>query len=262
MKTRPHIFFAFAFALLITVLPAQNAAAQGSFWDFAGSFFGTAQKPSSSSSSSSAGALSGLSQSDVQAALREALSLSAEKVVKQVGRDGGFSLDPKIRIPLPPALQPVDQAMKAVGMGALTEDLQMRINKAAEAAAPKAKEIFVSAIKKMTIDDAKQILHGPEDAATAYLKKHMSPEMLGAMQPVISSALAEAGAVKAYDAVLGQYKQAMPFMPDAKANLSQYATQKAIDGIFYYVAQEEAAIRKDPAKRTTDLIKKVFSASK
>jgi hypothetical protein len=259
MKTRPQIVFAFTFALLVTVLPAQNAAAQGSFWDFASSYFGTAQKPAASSSSA---ALSALSQSDVQAALREALSLSAEKVVKQVSREGGFSLDPKIRIPLPPALQPVDQALKAVGMGALTEDLQMRINKAAEAAAPKAKEIFVSAIKKMTIDDAKQILNGPEDAATAYLKKHMSPEMLTAMQPMVSSALAEAGAVKAYDAVLGQYKQAMPFMPDAKANLSQYATQKAIDGIFYYVAQEEAAIRKDPAKRTTDLIKKVFSAAK
>jgi len=244
------------FALCLVCLPRVSAA-QGSFWDFASSYFGTPQKPAASSP-----ALSALSQSDVQAALREALSLSAEKVVKQVGREGGYSLDPKIRIPLPPALQPVDQALRAIGMGALTEDLQARINRAAEAAAPKAKEIFVGAIKKMTIEDAKQILNGPEDAATAYLKKHMSPEMLIAMQPVISAALAEAGAVKAYDSVLGQYQKTMPFMPDAKENLSQYATQKAIDGIFYYVAQEEAAIRQDPAKRTTELIKKVFSAAK
>lgn len=236
------------------------AAAQNSFWDMAGGLFG---KPATTQNSTgTSAALAALSQSDVQSALRQALTLSSEKVVAQLGKEGGFSLDPKIRIPLPPALQPVDKALKTVGMGALTTDLEERINKAAEAAAPKAKQIFVDAIKKMTMEDAKQILNGPEDAATAYLKKHMSPEMLTAMQPVVNTALADAGAVKAYDNMVGQYKKTMPFMPDAKTNLSQYATQKAIDGVFYYVAQEEAAIRKDPAKRTTDLIKKVFSAAK
>lgn len=246
-----------ALAASFVLMPAPQALAQNSLWDIAGSFFG-ANKPATTSSA----ALSALSQSDVQSALREALTLSSQKVVTQLAKEGGYSLDPKIRIPLPPALQTVDRGLKAIGMGALTDDLQMRINKAAEAAAPKAKDIFVAAIKKMTIEDAKQILSGPEDAATAYLRKNMSPEMLTAMQPVINNALAEAGAIKAYDAVIGQYGATIPFMADAKTNLSQYATQKAIDGVFYYVAQEEAAIRKDPAKRSTELIKKVFSAVK
>ena len=252
-----NVFAAALLASAIVLVPASQAAAQNNLWDIAGSLLG--QKSQTTTSSA---ALSALSQSDVQSALREALTLSSQKVVGQVGKEGGYSLDPKIRIPLPPALQPVDRALKAVGMGALTEDLQTRINKAAEAAAPKAKDIFVGAIKKMTIDDAKQILSGPDNAATTYLQKHMSPEMLTAMQPVVTSALADAGAVQAYDGVVGQYKKTMPFMPDAKTNLSQYATQKAIDGIFYYVAQEEAAIRQNPAKRSTELIKKVFSAAK
>lgn len=250
----------------LLAFPSAAAQAQGSFWDFAGSLFGTPQASPAAPAPQGAAGLSAtqtpLREADMQAALREALTIGTEKVVKQVGREGGFSLDPKIRIPLPPSLQPVDRALRAVGMGALTEDLEQRINKAAEAAAPKAKDIFISAIKKMTIDDAKRILNGPEDAATAYLKKHMSPEMLAAMQPVVSAALAEAGAVKAYDSVLGQHKKTMPFLPDARTSLSEYATQKTIDGIFYYVALEEAAIRKDPAKRTTELIKKVFSTLK
>ncbi len=251
-----NVIAAALLAAAIVMAPASKAAAQNSFWDIAGSLLGQRTQATNSA------ALSALSQSDVQAALREALTISSQKVVGQVGKEGGYSLDPKIRIPLPPALQPVDRALKAVGMGAMTDDLQMRLNKAAEAAAPKAKDIFVSAIKKMTIEDAKQILSGPDDAATAYLRKQMSPEMLTAMQPVVASALADAGAVQAYDSVVGQYKKTMPFMPDAKTNLSHYATQKAIDGIFYYVAQEEAAIRKNPAKRSTELMKKVFSAAK
>lgn len=252
-----NVFAAALLASAIVISPVSNASAQNSLWDIAGSLLG--QKTQTTTNSA---ALSALSQSDVQAALREALTLSSQKVVGQLGKEGGYSLDPKIRIPLPPALQPVDRALKAVGMGALTDDLQTRLNKAAEAAAPKAKDIFVSAIRKMTIEDAKQILSGPDNAATIYLQKHMSPEMLTAMQPVVTSALADAGAVQAYDSVVGQYKKTMPFMPDAKTNLSQYATQKAIEGIFYYVAQEEAAIRQNPAKRSTELIKKVFSAVK
>src|SRR6218665_3627772 len=252
-----NVFAAALLASAIVIVPASTASAQNSFWDIAGSLMG--QKTQTTANSA---AISALSQTDVQAALREALTLSSQKVVGQLGKEGGYSLDPKIRIPLPPALQPVDRALKAVGMGALTDDLQTRINKAAEAAAPKAKDIFVGAIKKMTIEDAKQILSGPDNAATTYLQKHMSPEMLEAMQPVVTSALADAGAVQANAGVVGQYRKAMPFMPDAKTNLSQYATQKAIDGIFYYVAQEEAAIRQNPAKRSTELIKKVFSAAK
>ncbi len=262
MKTNKKIL---AVLSLTTVISLSGAAlAQASFWDKAASLLKestTAKSETSTDTSANAKALAALSNTDVEKGLKQALTTGTERVVKQLSAKGGFSADPKIHIPLPHVLQKADQALTAIGMGALTEDLETRINAAAEAATPKAKEIFVASIKKMTLDDAKEILTGPEDAATAYLKKTMGPELATAMEPIITSAMAQAGVVKSYDAVMGQYGQ-IPFMPDVKANLNGYVTQKAMDGVFYYVAKEEAAIRANPAQWTTSLMKKVFSAAK
>ena len=141
----------------------------------------------------------------------------------------------------------------------MTEDLELRINRAAEAATPKAKALFITAISEMTIEDAKNILTGSENAATTYLRRTMGPGLGKEMQPIVKNALADAGAIRAYDNVLGQY-QKLPFMPDVKANLNDYVVNKAMDGIFYYVAKEEQYIRENPAARTTDLLKKVFTS--
>jgi len=203
--------------------------------------------------------VSGLTNTEVSAGLREALKIGTQKVVGQVGVKDGFNLDPKIHIPLPGTLGKVDSALSKIGMGSLTEDLELRINRAAEAATPKAKELFIAAISEMTIDDAKNILTGPNDAATSYLRKTMGPGLSKEMQPIVQNTLAEAGAIQAYDNVMGQYEK-LPFMPDVKSNLNNYAVEKAMDGIFYYVAQEEQLIRENPAARTTDLLKKVFSS--
>ncbi len=203
--------------------------------------------------------VSGLTNTEVSAGLREALKIGTQKVVGQVGVKDGFNLDPKIHIPLPGTLGKVDSALSKIGMGSLTEDLELRINRAAEAATPKAKELFITAISEMTIDDAKNILTGPNDAATSYLRKTMGPGLSKEMQPIVQNTLAEAGAIQAYDNVMGQYEK-LPFMPDVKSNLNNYAVEKAMDGIFYYVAQEEQLIRENPAARTTDLLKKVFSS--
>jgi hypothetical protein len=115
----------------------------------------------------------------------------------------------------------------------------------------------VDAIAAMTIQDAAKILNGPDDSATQYFRKSMGPGLAKEMEPIVDSTLAEAGAVQAYDSMMGQYK-AIPFMPDAKADLTDYVVDKGLDGIFHYVAKEEAAIRNNPAARTTDLLKKVF----
>jgi hypothetical protein len=144
-------------------------------------------------------------------------------------------------------------------LGSMTDDLEMRLNSAAEAATPKAKALFINAISQMSIADAKGILTGPDNAATSYLRQTMGVELGTEMQPLIQSALSQAGAVQAYDQVVGRYAS-IPFMPDVKADLNDYVVGKALDGIFYYVAQEEAAIRQDPAKRTTELLQKVFAA--
>lgn len=199
-----------------------------------------------------------LTSSEIGSGLREALRIGTEKVVGQLGSSDGFNLDPNIHIPLPGVLARVNTALSAIGMSSLTDDLELRLNRAAEAATPKAKALFVTAISQMTISDAKNILTGPQDAATQYLRSTMGSQLNADMQPLVENALKSAGAIKAYDSVMGKYSQ-LPFMPDVQANLNDYVAEKAMDGIFYYVSQEEAAIRTNPAARTTDLLKKVFS---
>ena len=123
---------------------------------------------------------------------------------------------------------------------------------------PKASKLFGNAIAQMTIDDAKAILNGPKDAATKYFQGKMSGPLMSEMKPIVDSQLSQVGAIASYDKMIGQYKS-IPFVPDAKANLTNHVLEKAIAGVFLYLGREEAAIRENPAKRTTDLLKKVFS---
>ena len=210
---------------------------------------------SDSSNSSALGAA--LNTDQISAGLREALRIGAERVVKQLSASGGFNLDPEIHIPLPATLGRVDKALSAVGLGDLTTDLEKRMNLAAEQASVQAKDLFVSAISNMTIDDARAILGGSSGAATDYLRRVTGGDLSAAMMPIIATALSETGAIKAYDSMLGEYGK-LPFVPDVQTNLQGYVAGKAMDGIFYYIGQEEAAIRANPAARTTDLLKTVF----
>lgn len=204
-------------------------------------------------------ATSSLSNTEISTGLREALRIGTSTVVSQLGQSGGFSNDPQIKIPLPSQLQSVDDALSKFGLGSLTADLKNRMNEAAEIATPRAKELFFNAISSMTINDAQNILTGPNDAATSFLRRTMGAELSADISPIVQNALSQAGAVQAYDNVIGQYS-AMPFVPDVKADLNAYVVDKAMDGIFYYVAQEEAAIRANPAKRTTEILQKVFGS--
>lgn len=198
-----------------------------------------------------------LSQSDVVAGLKDALRVGSERVVGRLGRSDGFNADPKVHIPLPDSLQTVKSALATVGMGGMMDDLELRLNRAAETATPKAKRIFGNAIRSMSFDDARKILNGPDDAATQYFKGKMSAPLAREMRPIVKKALNQAGAVQAYDQVMGKY-QSLPFMPDAKANLTRHVLDLGLAGIFGYMAEEEAAIRKNPVKRSTEILKKVF----
>lgn len=198
-----------------------------------------------------------LSRTDIVAGLKEALRVATDRAVEEVGHVGGFSDDPAIHIPLPDSLDRVHQALSKVGLGSMTEDLETRLNRAAETAAPEAKAVFLDAIEKMTVDDAKRILEGPKDAATQYFRQHMSGPLAERFRPIVDRSLAEAGAVQAYDQAMGRYAK-LPLVPDAKADLSGYVVDKGLDGLFHYVAEQEAAIRADPAARTTELLKRVF----
>jgi hypothetical protein len=178
-------------------------------------------------------------------------------VVQKLGQTDGFYKDPQIHIPLPGKLATVKSALDKVGMGSFADDLELKLNRAAEAATPKARELFLNAISEMTFEDGRQILNGPEDAATQYFRKTMSPDLAEAMAPVVDDSLAQVGAVQSYDRMMGKYAD-LPLVPDVKANLTDHVVDKGMDGIFHYMAKEEAAIRTNPVNRTTDLLKKVF----
>lgn len=200
---------------------------------------------------------SALSATDIAAGLKDALKVGIERVVGSLGRADGFNKDPEIHIPLPESLRTAQTALAAAGLGSHGAELELKLNRAAEAATPKARTLFLDSISAMTLDDAKRILDGPKDAATRYFQGRMSDPLKGEMRPLVDATLAEVGAIQAYDRMLGQYAK-LPFMPDAKANLTDYALDKALAGLFHYLAREEAAIRDNPAKRTTALLRKVF----
>jgi len=201
----------------------------------------------------------GLSNTDVIAGLKDALRVGSENVVGRLGQTDGFNTDPAVHIPLPEQLETVRSTLKTIGMAGMLDDLELKLNRAAELATPKAKALFWESIDTMTLDDAQAIYNGPNDAATRYFEGKMSQPLAAEMQPVIEQSLDEVGAIQAYDAVMGQY-QSIPFVPNVKADLTSYVAEKGIDGIFHYLAIEEAAIRENPVKRTTDILQKVFGA--
>ncbi len=194
---------------------------------------------------------------EINKAFKEALRIGSENVVGQLSAVDGFNKDPAIHIPLPENLKSVKNMLEKFGMRKEVKDLELKLNRAAEAATPKAKELFLQSITNMTFSDVKNIYEGPDDSATQYFQKKMSPSLSKEMRSIIEASLSEVGAIKAYDKVMGKYKK-LPFVPDVKADLTKHVVNKGMDGIFYYLAKEEAAIRKDPVKQTTDLSKKVF----
>lgn len=239
-------------AFLCAVLAASPSSAQGLFDR------GREMLKGLGGGDSSAG-MSSLSTGEIASGLREALRVGSERVVASLGRADGFNGVADVHIPLPDKLKKVQSMLGRVGMGGLADDLELRLNRAAEAAVPQAKKLFFNAISSMTIDDAKKILNGPKDSATQYFRGRMSTPLAAEMKPIVDDQLSQVGAVAAYDRMIGQYKT-IPFVPDVKADLTNHVLAKAIDGVFLYLGREEAAIRDNPVKRTTEILKKVFGS--
>jgi len=199
-----------------------------------------------------------LGQQEIADGLREALRVGAEQVTQGLGNQDGFFKDPVAFIPLPESLRKARDLMKPLGLGSLGDEVELRMNRGAEAAMPAARDVLVNAVSNLTLEDAKKILDGPEDAATQYLRRVGGQDIESRLRPVIDASLREVGAVSALDSMLDGYKN-IPFAPNVSASLTDHATEAAMSGLFHYIAQEEAAIRENPAKRTTDLLKKVFA---
>ena len=211
------------------------------------------------STSAMALSLADLSQGDASGGLKDALSQGAKVAVQQLGRPGGFSNNPDVRIELPGNLGKAAKTMKMMGMGAQVDQLEASMNKAAEAAVPQAQALLLDSVKKMTVQDAKSILSGQQDSATQYLNKTSREQIRAKFLPIVKQATDQVGLAKQYNSFAGQ---AAGFgVIDAKsATIENYVTEQALDGLFTIIAEQEASIRKNPAGAATSLAKKVFGA--
>lgn len=241
-------------AIAVMMLLAASPVRASGLLDSAKSLLNQNLNPSSSSAPDA----SGLSSSEITDGLKEALRVGSKRVVDTLGAKDGFNTDPVAHIPLPDQLKTVQDLLTKVGMGSLGDEVELKMNRAAESAMEDSGEIVINAIQSMSIDDAKGILQGPDDAATQYLSRVSGDDIKAKIRPIVDQALTEVGAVAALDTMMARYKT-IPFVPDVKGDLTTHATEKAYEGLFHYVAQEEAAIRENPAKRTTEILQKVFS---
>lgn len=208
-----------------------------------------------------AGALDALTSKDASGGLRAALSQGIDTAVTQLGKTDGFLKDPKVMIPLPPALQKADKALRMIGMSGDADTLKAAMNHAAEAAVAQAKPVFKDALTRMSIADAKSILSGGEDSGTQYFRKATSTQLTEKFKPIIAKETAKLKLATLYDQYAGK-AAGYGLMKTQDANLNDYVTSKALDGLFSRIGDEEKAIRKDPLGQTSSLIKKVFGAAK
>ena len=199
----------------------------------------------------------GLSQEEVGAGLKEALTKGIEKGVDQLSKPDGFFKDLSIKIPLPEEANKVETKLRSIGQGKKVDETIESINRAAEDATTASKDIFVEAIKGMSINDAMSILRGDENAATKFLDKSTRADLISKFEPIVKISLDKVGATKNWNTIFSTYNK-LPFVEKVNPDLVEYATGKAIDGLFIQIAKEELKIRQDPAARVTDLLKKVF----
>ncbi len=201
---------------------------------------------------------SGDQQSNIVAGLKEALTIGAEKSAAKLSLTDGFFKNAAVKVLLPEEAQKAEAALRKVGMGQLVDDAILSMNRAAEEAAKSAAPIFVNAIKNINVSDGLKILNGGDTAATAYLKGATTAELTNAFKPVIDKALDKTDATRHWTALATAYNKLPTSFNKLNTDLSGYVTGKALDGIFYQVAQEEKEIRRNPAARVTDLLKSVF----
>ena len=193
----------------------------------------------------------------VVSGLKEALTIGTKKAVKTVSQPDGYFANKMIKISMPEKIQGVANVLGEVGYRKEVDEFVLSMNRAAEKAAPQAASLFVEAIKDMSIEDAGKILNGGDTAATEFFRRKTSGKMYDVFKPVISSSMNEVGTTRSYKGMMSKY-ESIPFVDKQALDLDHYVTNKALDGLYYMVGEEEKKIRTDPAARVTDLLKTVF----
>jgi hypothetical protein len=195
--------------------------------------------------------ISDLSNTEASGGLKEALTQGVTKAVDTLGTTDGFLGNSEVKIPLPSSLKKVEKVMKMMGMGKQSDELILKM--------PEAKTLLISSIKKMTVADAKAILTGPQDAATQYFKKTTSAQMAEKFLPIVTKATEKVQLAETYNKY-AEMGTKYGVVKKEDANIEQYVTNKALDGVYLMIAKEEAAIRQDPVGQASNLLKKVFGA--
>lgn len=200
-----------------------------------------------------------VSDADISLALREALGNGVKSAIKTLGKTDGFLQNPRVKIPLPKNLQKVEKALRVAGQGKAVDEFVVSMNRAAEKAVPVAIDVFIDSIKQMTFEDVRQILFSKDqDSATQFFRRTSEEKLREKFRPIVENATTQVGVTQKYKSMIGKYGFAAKFLGQDVSDIDGYVTQKALDGLFLYIADEERKIRKDPIRRTTSLLKKVF----
>ena len=217
--------------------------------------------------------LASLSQDQVVQGLKDALAKGLQQAVARLGNEGGFLTNLNVKIPMPEQMRKVESALRAMNQDKLADDFVATMNHAAEQAVPEAGTVFADTLRQMTIEDAKSILSGPDDAATQYFQKTTQTDLYAKFYPIVQQATEKTGVTAAYKNLmakanvaqgLGSFGSALggSLLGKDSLDLDEYVTNKALTGLFKMVAEEEKQIRQNPVARTTDVLQKVFGALK
>jgi hypothetical protein len=201
----------------------------------------------------------GLSQAEIIAGLKEALRVGVDRATRLLGQEGGFLNDTAVKIPMPDSLQQLERGLRGVGQDALADEFVTSMNRAAEKAVPATTTILVDTIKGMSLEDARSILDGPDDAATQYFREHNEARLTDAILPIVQDTTSQTGVTAYYKKMTGNLGLLSQFTAAERLDLDRYVARKTLDGLFLKLAQEEKRIREDPVARSTELLKKVFA---
>src|SRR5262245_31075343 len=210
-------------------------------------------------STHAAAGLEDITQTEAVRALRQALNDGSLAAVAKLGVENGFFGNSKVRIPLPPSLQKVERGLRAFGMKREADELVLAMNRAAEAAVPEAKALLTDAVRKMTVQDAKKILSGGDTAATDYFRRSTEKQLTQRFLPVVKRATDRVDLAQKYNAVAGR-GLALGLIEEEEASIERYVTDKALDGLYFMIGEQEKAFRKDPVRASSDIVRRVFGA--
>jgi hypothetical protein len=203
--------------------------------------------------------LENITNREAVSALKTALEKGSRAAVDQLGKENGFFGDTRVKIPLPESLKRAERTMRRLGMGKYADELVLTMNRAAEAAVPEAKQLLVDSVTKMSVQDAKGILTGGETSGTDYFKRTTTDQLRKRFLPIVQQATARVGVAQKYNSYADKGVR-FGLVKEDQANLDDYVTQKALDGLYFMMAEEEKKIRKDPVGTASSILKNVFGA--